>query len=143
MTMNEQVTRNFNQDRLIARLTELFGGLALTLACVELYGVTAYAVARRTGEIGIRMAAGRGPSTDTRPRAARGIAAACSGPGDRDTGGAGGRAVAGKSALWGEELRSGDPGFGGRGFDGVRAGGGICAGAAGGFDRSDPGVAGG
>jgi len=58
MSMNEQLARNFNQDRLITRLTELFGLLALILACVGLYGVTAYSVARRTGEIGIRMALG-------------------------------------------------------------------------------------
>jgi predicted permease len=58
MSFGEQVARNFNQERLIARLTEVFGALALILACVGLYGVTAFAVARRTNEIGIRMALG-------------------------------------------------------------------------------------
>jgi predicted permease len=58
VSFEEQVARNFNQERLIARLAGLFGVLALILACVGLYSVTAYAVARRTSEIGIRIAVG-------------------------------------------------------------------------------------
>jgi predicted permease len=57
-SMEQQVSSTFDQQRLIARLVSLFGILSLALAAVGLYGVMSYELARRTSEIGVRMALG-------------------------------------------------------------------------------------
>jgi ABC-type antimicrobial peptide transport system permease subunit len=60
--LDEQILASVVQERVVAMLAGLFGGLALLLAGLGLYGTTWYAVSRRRTEIGIRMAVGAAPS---------------------------------------------------------------------------------
>ena len=58
VTLEQQIDDSMLQERLVAMLASVFGGLALVLACIGVYGVLSYAVLRRTREIGIRLAIG-------------------------------------------------------------------------------------
>jgi predicted permease len=85
-TQEEQIDESIREERLFAMLTTAFGGLALVLACIGIYGIMAYTVSQRTNEIGIRMALGAEPARVMRMvlseawwMAAAGIAAGAAG----------------------------------------------------------------
>jgi predicted permease len=58
MTLSDRVDRGVSQDRMVARLTSIFGALALLLASLGLYGTISYGISRRVAELGLRMALG-------------------------------------------------------------------------------------
>jgi ABC-type antimicrobial peptide transport system permease subunit len=61
VTLEQLMTRTVSNERLMSRLTGAFSLLAVLVSCVGLYGTISYSVARRTGEIGVRIALGASP----------------------------------------------------------------------------------
>ncbi|HEV2388861.1 MAG TPA: ABC transporter permease [Candidatus Acidoferrales bacterium] len=78
-TQSEQIEQGLSQQRIMAQLSSFFGLLALALACIGLYGVLAYDVARRTREIGIRVALGARPASVLRLVVGQGLGLAFAG----------------------------------------------------------------
>jgi putative ABC transport system permease protein len=73
ITLQEQVDRSTSHELVAVALVALFGGLALLLACIGLYGVMSYTVSQSTRELGLRMALGASPSNVLRLVLSRGL----------------------------------------------------------------------
>jgi predicted permease len=141
-TLSEQVAQSLSRDRLLATLAAFFGGLALLLALIGLYGTTAYSVARRRNEIGIRIALGAARARVLRMTIGEVSVVVLAGIGIGGSG-AGRDAARRVVSLRPQRVRPRDVdrirGRAARGFDR----GGCCARVAGGADGSDGGVTGG